>query len=519
MVKRPSGSEHRIVGGGGARQPVERPGLDGLLEGCQVIGFDWTYLYVNDALVAQSRKRRDELLGRTMLEVYPDIEQAPFFARLRESMRSRRPQTFENEFTFPDASSGWFELRLQPVPEGLLVLSLDISARKRGVEERERLEAQLRQAQKMEAIGRLAGALSHDFNNLLSVVLGYTDLALAGLAEEDPRRADLAEIRRAADSGAALTRQLLSFSRQQVQELQSVDLNRVVGALEPMLGRLLGEDVALALRLDRGLGSVHADPHQLEQVVMNLAVNARDAMPAGGRLTIETADVELDEVYAARHAEVEAGRYVLLAVSDSGHGMDAATIEHIFEPFFTTKEAGKGTGLGLSTVWGIVKQSGGHVWVYSEPGRGTIFRLYFPRHDEEQHGREGRSALAPAARGGTETLLVVEDDEALRQLLERLLATAGYAVLSAATGAEALELCASGEEQIDLVVSDVVLPGIGGVELVSRLRERFPDARALLMSGYTEEVIGEALAPGTRFLGKPFTAAELRAGVRDLLDG
>jgi PAS domain S-box-containing protein len=517
-VRKSSSSEHRIVDVEAPLVAARYRGLDHLLEGCQVVGHGWTYLYVNDALLAHARKSREELVGRTMMEVYPGIEATAVFARLRDCMHHRRSQSLENEFTYPDGERAWFELRVQPVPEGILVLSLDVSERRSGGEERERLAAQLRQSQKMEAIGRLAGALSHDFNNLLSVVLGYTDLALAGLAADDPRHGDLAEIRRAAESGAALTGQLLAFSRNQAQQLQPVDLNRVLAELEPMLRRLLGEDVELALRLAPELGMARADPHQIEQVVMNLAVNARDAMPEGGRLRIETADVELDEVFAARHADVEPGPHVLLTVSDSGHGMDAATLERIFEPFFTTKEAGKGTGLGLSTVWGIVKQSDGHVWVYSEPGRGTIFRLYFPRLAGDLLAAPRGGAPAPAARGGSERVLVVEDDEALRRLLTRILAAAGYEVSVAANGDEAWALAAAADEPVDLVVSDVVLPGVGGVELVARLREKFPRARALLMSGYTEEAIGGALAAGTAFLGKPFTAAELRARVRDLLD-
>ncbi|MCM2270812.1 MAG: response regulator, partial [Thermoanaerobaculia bacterium] len=490
-----------------------------LLEGCQIVGFDWRYLYVNDALVKQSRRRRDELLGRTMMEAYPGIEKAPFFGALRECMRRRRPQTLENEFEFPDGSVGWFELHFEPVPEGVLVLSIDISARYRAESERARLEAQFRQAQKMEAVGRLAGGVAHDFNNLLSVILGYAEVAMARDGLDDATRADVAEIRRAGESAAALTRQLLAFSRQQVLSPVVLDLNAVVAPLEPMLARLLGEDVVVRLRLAPALGRVEADAHQIEQVVMNLAVNSRDAMPDGGHLTIETADVELDAAYAEQHVGVEPGHYVMLAISDDGHGMDAATRERLFEPFFTTKEAGKGTGLGLATVYGIVKQSGGHIWIYSESGQGTTFRIYLPRTDGAAPAVVARPPAAP--RGGDETVLVVEDQEALRQLLGRLLSAAGYRVLTASNGAEALALSAAHAGAVDLVLTDVVMPEMGGLELMARLRERHPELRVLFMSGYTEETVARhgVLDPARNFLGKPFTAAELARRVRTLLDG
>ncbi len=495
------------------------PILDSLLEGCQIIGFDWTYLYLNDAAAVHGRRSREELLGVTMLEAYPGIEATPVFENLRDCMENRRHHELVNEFSYPDGSSAWFELRIEPVPEGVFVLSLDVSERVREAAAKEELEAQYRQAQKMEAVGRLAGGLAHDFNNLLSVILSYADLGGRRLREGDPLRADLGEIRRAAESAADLTRQLLAISSRQSVAPAVIGLNEVVGAMESLLARLLGEDLELSMRLAAGLGNVRADPGQIEQVLMNLAVNARDAMPGGGRLTIETADVELDETYCAHHAEVEPGDYVMLTVGDTGCGMDQETRERLFEPFFTTKEPGKGTGLGLATVYGIVQQSGGSIWVYSEPGEGTTFRIYLPRVSEPAAERSTPRPAAEPSRGD-ETILVVEDQEVVRKVVERILGASGYRVVTVADGDAAIEICAGRREPVGLLVTDVVLPGMTGLELVDRLRESCPELRVLLMSGYTEDAVLRrgGLEPGTAFIAKPFTATELAARVRAALD-
>ena len=747
----------------------ERPAreiLDQLLEGCVILSPEYRYLYVNDAAARYGQTTKEQVLGRTMFEVFPGLETTAMFATVRRCMEERAPGQIDEEFVFPDGSRTWFDARLAPVPEGLLILSIDITARKRAearfraafeqaavgmvqlspsghwlrvnqklcdmlgyapdemvgrpfadftlpedhdadleamgrllsgglrassterrvrrkdgatiwlgvtasvartpsgeldyvmsvvedvTERRQSLQAlreseatlrqaqavakvgswvydlqdrltwseetyrvfgvtpatfvpsieglmrlahpedrsamqswiracmagerpgeatfrviwpdgsvryvsgrgdlfhdadgrpshmagtaqdvteskrheheraslteQLQTAQKMEAVGRLAGGMAHDFNNLLSVILGYADFASHALREEDPLRTDLEEIRGAAERAATLTRQLLAFSRRQVLEPQVVELNRVATDLEKMLRRLIGEDIQLVLSLAPDLGYVKVDPGQVEQVIMNLVVNARDAMPTGGTLTLETANVELDGDYAARHVGVRPGPYVRLTICDTGCGMDEATRQRIFEPFFTTKEKDKGTGLGLSTVYGIVKQSGGTVWASSEPGRGTVFDIYLPRVT----GAPSPAAAPPVAerpRGGSETLLVVEDEEPVRNLVTRILQAAGYRVLSAANGGEALLACEQHPGPIHLLLTDVVMPQMSGKQLAERLGLLKPGLRVLYMSGYPDEAIAShgVRTPGTTFLGKPFGAAELTRKVRSALD-
>jgi two-component system cell cycle sensor histidine kinase/response regulator CckA len=387
------------------------------------------------------------------------------------------------------------------------------------ITERKRLEEQFRQSQKMEAVGLLAGGVAHDFNNLLTVITSYCHLLLDDLSPADPRRADLEEIRKAATGAAMLTRQLLAFSRQQVLEPKVLDLNAVVAAAGKLLKRLIGEDVELAAVLAPDLGTIKADLGQLEQVIMNLAVNARDAMPLGGKLTIETGNVELDGAYTQEHPVVTAGPYVLLSVSDSGIGMDEATQSRIFEPFFTTKEKGKGTGLGLSTVYGIVKQSGGFVWVYSELGHGTTFKIYLPRVDERADAEAGAEA-GPSSMHGAETVLVAEDAAAVRAVVRQVLKRHGYVVLTAADGQSALELALEQEGPIHLLVTDVIMPEMSGPQLADRLRERRPELKVLFVSGYTDDAIVRhgILEPGIAFLQKPFTPEALARKVREVLD-
>ncbi len=388
----------------------------------------------------------------------------------------------------------------------------------RDVTEQRRLEGQLLQAQKMEAVGRLAGGVAHDFNNLLTVILSYSDLLLEDLPPEIPDRADVAEIRKAAVAASSLTRQLLAFSRQQVLEPRVLDVNTVVASTEKLLTRLLGEDVSLTTTLAAALGAVKVDPGQLEQIIMNLAVNARDAMPRGGRLSIETANVEMDESYVRGHPLARPGHYVMLAVSDTGIGMDAATQARIFEPFFTTKEAGKGTGLGLATVYGIVRQSSGFIWVYSEPGHGTSFKIYLPRVDEPV---SPAGAPAPQVVGGSETVLVVEDVAAVRAVTRQMLERQGYCVLEAANGATALSLARQHQSAIHLLVTDVVMPEVSGRELADQLVQLRPDMKVLFMSGYTDDAVVRhgILQEGIAYLQKPFTPDTLARKVRAVLDG
>ena len=381
------------------------------------------------------------------------------------------------------------------------------------------LEAQVRQSQRLEAVGRLAGGVAHDFNNLLTAITGYGDLLLQELGPDDPKRADVEEIRAAADRAAALTRQLLAFSRKQVLQPHVLDLNEVVRTLEKMLQRLIGEDIKLVFSAGAELGAVRADPGQIEQIVLNLAVNSRDAMPDGGQLTIETANVLLDADYGRKHAGAAPGEYVMLAVSDTGTGMNAETLSHIFEPFFTTKELGKGTGLGLATVYGIVKQSGGYVWAYSEPARGATIKIYLPRVHEAVQSVEPAPVLL-GVEGGSETVLLAEDDPAVREVASAALAQKGYRVLRAPDGQTALLMAGAEPGEIAVVVTDLVMPGMTGREVAEALAAARPGIRVIYMSGYTDDAVVRhgVLEQGMEYLQKPFTPRALMLKVREVLD-
>ena len=379
-------------------------------------------------------------------------------------------------------------------------------------------EVQLRQVQKMEAIGRLAGGIAHDFNNILSVILSYTTMLLEDLPQGDVRD-EIRQIHRAGERAAGLTRQLLAFSRQQVMQPTVLDLNRVLVEIQRMLERVIGEDIELVLSLAPGLGRVFADAGQMEQVILNLVVNARDAMPDGGRLTIETSEIFVDEAYAASHHGVRVGPHAMIAITDDGVGMDNETMARIFEPFFTTKGEGKGTGLGLSTVHGIVRQSGGHVWVYSEPGLGTTFKVYLPVTGRDLGLERARAGLKRAA-GGDETILVVEDEDQVRRVEEAVLNTHGYAVLTARDGPEALELATRHAGRIHLLLTDVVMPHMNGRVLAERFCAERPSAKVLYMSGYTNDatVHHGVLDSGVSYLQKPIMPETLAKRVRDVLD-
>jgi two-component system cell cycle sensor histidine kinase/response regulator CckA len=421
--------------------------------------------------------------------------------------------------TRPDGSrvtvmSRWALRRnAQGEPCGWLEINTDITARRR-------MEAQFRQSQKMEAVGRLAGGISHDFNNLLTVINGYADMALEDSLVTPAVREAVEEISAAGHRAADLTRGLLAFSRQQILQPAAVDLTGIVTSIEKMLRRLLGEDVDLITILSPGLWEVHADQSQLEQVIVNLAVNARDAMPSGGTLTIEAGNAELDETYSGSHLGVKPGDYVLLAVSDTGHGMDQETQSHIFEPFFTTKAPGQGTGLGLATVYGIVQQTGGTITVYSELGHGTTFKAYLPRALAATAAAtpETRVAAIPP-RSGAETILLVEDDESLRKLTSAILGRQGFRVIAARNAAEAMERCRSEAGAIDLVLSDLVMPQMSGQQLATEIQRRYPDLKVVFMSGYTEHMLVNqiALNPAVLFVSKPFTSATLIAALQKAL--
>jgi PAS domain S-box-containing protein len=485
--------------------------VEQMADGIFVADAEGRFLDVNGAGAAMFGYTRDELLERRIQEVVGAVE-APRLAPQLARLTGGRVARSEWRLRRKDGSPFLGELMGRQLADGRLQGVL------RDITERRQLEAQVQQGQRMECVGRLAGGIAHDFNNLLTVILGTVDLALQHAGPGDRLHADLQDVRGAADRAAALTRQLLAFSRKQVLQPKVLSLNTVVSDTLSMLGRLVGEDITVRFVQCGDLQPVKADPGQLEQVLANLVVNARDAMPAGGTLTIETANVELDADYAAEHPSVQPGPHVMLAVSDTGCGMDEETRRQIFEPFFTTKGPGKGTGLGLATVYGIVKQSGGSVWVYSEVGRGTTFKIYLPRAEGPQSGPAGVPA-APGARG-SETVLVVEDEEALRRLAERSLERAGYTVLTAAGGAEALALLERHEGRVALVVTDVIMPGMSGRELATRVSERYPRVRLVFTSGYTDDAIVERgeLEADTHFLGKPYTAAALTGKVREVLD-
>ena len=433
------------------------------------------------------------------------------------AIRGEEDYEVEHRIVRPDGSVRWVHERadVERDPSGR---PLRLIGTVQDVTESRLLGEQLRQSQKMEAVGRLAGGIAHDFNNLLTAILGYTHLLGDALAHDPALRARVEQIRLAGESAASLTRQLLAFSRKQVLRPVVLDLNDVVSAMQPMLERLIGEDVRLGLALSTDLGPVRADRGQVEQVLLNLVVNARDAMPRGGRLLVETLNVELDESYAAGRVDVKPGVYALLAVTDTGTGMDAETVRHLFEPFFTTKAPGRGTGLGLATAYGIVRQSDGHVTAYSEPGHGATFKVYLPLVSSPVTSAPP-SRSSDALPRGSETVLLVEDDAGVRHLVCEVLKSQGYRVLDAADPEEALRLAETHEGTIDLLISDVVLPGESGPRMASRLRALRPGLAVLFVSGYTDEAVQRhgVLAASSLFLQKPFTPADLAAKVREAL--
>jgi PAS domain S-box-containing protein len=402
---------------------------------------------------------------------------------------------------------------------GVIGTYYDISDRKRVEAEKEKLQTQLQQAMKMEAVGRLAGGVAHDFNNLLTVITGYSELLLQKIGKESPMREEVEEIKRAGEQAASLTKQLLAFSRKQIIEPEMVHPDILVAEMHKMLTRLIGENIALEATTDKSLGSVKVDPGQFQQILMNLVVNARDSMPDGGKIVIETANVDLDAGYCAVHPYVKPGRFVMVAVSDTGKGMSEEVKAHIFEPFFTTKKRGSGTGLGLATTYGAVHQAGGSIEVYSEVGIGTTLRIYFPRIEEEAVKPEKVDRLTDLP-GGTETVLVVEDEDTLRTLCERILGDLGYQVMPARNGAEAIALAHAFADRIDLLLADVVMPGMSGSELATQLVLEYPELKVLFMSGYPDDAIGKhgVLDEGMSFIGKPYTPSALARKVREVLD-
>jgi PAS domain S-box-containing protein len=471
------------------------------------------------------RYSASEMIGESVFLLVPSAALEEERRLLERVARGEAAGQYETRRSRKDGSVVEVTITLSPVRDargnviGVSHIARDLTRQKQTEAALRQTEEQFRQAQKMEAVGRLAGGVAHDFNNLLSVILSYSNMAVQDLNPADPLRRDIAEISKASERASELTQQLLAFSRQQVLQPRVIDLGEVVAAMERMLQRLLGEDIELALRPARDLGRVLADPGQIEQVVMNLAVNARDAMPEGGQLTIEMRNVELDATYVSAHFGVAAGSYVMLAVSDTGVGMDAATRARVFEPFFTTKPVGKGTGLGLATVFGIVQQSGGHIGVYSEPGEGSTFKLYLPRTDRSVEARTGAAASASATRG-SETILLVEDEEQLRTVTCAILRRHGYRVLEASNGGEAFLISRDFAGEIHLLLTDVVMPRLSGRKLAEQLSPQRPRMRVLFASGYTDDAIVRhgVLVEGVAFIQKPFKPNALLGKVREVLD-
>jgi two-component system, cell cycle sensor histidine kinase and response regulator CckA len=462
--------------------------------------------------------RPEEMLGRSAFEIIHPDDVGRARATFTEAMA--QPAAFRrDEYRLRHKDGSWVTVEVagtrlldDPLVQGVVLNVRDIS-------ERTRLEAQLQQAMKMEAVGRLAGGVAHDFNNLLTVIRGNVELAGFGSASPDALAQCLAEIGKAAESATELTRKLLAFSRQQIIAPVVLSLNDLVRDLEPMLRRLLGEDILLRTALDQALGKVRVDPGQFEQVLMNLAVNARDAMPDGGRLTLETRNVELDEAYCALHSGVRPGPRVLLSVSDTGHGIPPEVREHLFEPFFTTKPAGQGTGLGLATIFGAVKQAGGSIEVYSEPGLGAAFKLLLPRAEGPVDTRPAGGPSTASTRG-SETVLLVEDDPGVRDVVRTFLQRQGYQVLQASNGAEALSVARQHPGRIELLMTDVIMPGLNGREVAEKLLEIHTEMKVLFTSGYTEDVIVRhgIEERSLSFIGKPYAFQDLARKLRQILD-
>ncbi|MBA3347171.1 MAG: PAS domain S-box protein, partial [Actinobacteria bacterium] len=464
---------------------------------------------VNEAFVRAIGYSREELIGSRLEDLVPAESHRILLEARERKLAGSEATTYEHELVAKDGDRIQIEVSSRLIEEGGVVVGTEAICR--DITERRLLEEQLREGQRLESIGRLAGGVAHDFNNLLTVISGYTELLLNGDPES---KAELTQIAAAAGRATVLTRQLLAFSRRQVLQPRIVVVNDVVLGLTPMLERLIGDDVELVTDLAPSLHPVLADPSQLEQILLNLTVNAGHAMPSGGRLTIRTANVELDDEYADRYGDGEAGPHVLLSVSDTGTGMDAETLSHIFEPFFTTKPAGTGTGLGLSTVYGIVKQSDGSIWAYSEPNEGSMFKVFLPRTDE--HLEEVPKPVSPRAESGSETILVAEDEPSLRRLVTRILERHGYTVIAASSSPEALRIAEAREGPIDLLLTDLVMPDLSGGDLAKAIGAILPDMPVVFMSGYADDVVTRerTLDPDSPFLEKPFSADDLARKIR-----
>jgi two-component system, cell cycle sensor histidine kinase and response regulator CckA len=490
--------------------------LEAITDAAWIKDGDLKYVAVNAAFLRIVGRPAAEVLGSTDRELFGQERAARYEKEAQES-REGSPASLE-EITDADRRNRTIAIVRRPVRDAAGNFAGSVGIARDVTDERE-LEQRLIQSQKMEGVGRLAGGIAHDFNNLLTAIQGYGALLLTELPASDSRRENVEEILKAGERATSLTRQLLAFSRRQVLEPRVLDLNEVVRSVARMLSRLIGENIELSTSTAPDLGRVLADPGQIEQVILNLAINARDAMPRGGKLTIETVNARLEAGHWGRDFPARSGDYILLAVSDTGVGMPPEIQAHIFEPFFTTKARGEGTGLGLATVYGIVKQSGGYIWAYSEPGSGSTFKVYLPRVDAPLPAAE--PARPAASSRGSETILLVEDEKEVRALVEKLLRLQGYRVISAANPADAIRAVEGEQGTIHLLVTDVVLPGLSGRDLAAQITKRRPGLPVLFVSGYTDDAIVRhgVLEPGVHFLQKPFTPAQLGKKIREILDG
>jgi two-component system, cell cycle sensor histidine kinase and response regulator CckA len=474
--------------------------LDLMQEGLHVISFDWRYLYVNRAAAIHSSHSKQELLGRTVSECFPGVEQTPLFPALQRCMTERTSQSLENEYSFPDGSKGWFELRIEPVPEGVLVLTIDTTLRRE-------LQARLALTDKMDALSRLAGGVAHDFNNILTVIVHSSEFVARALAPDDPSHTDLREILHVADRGARVIRQLLAFSRRQPRDARPLHVNDALQELLPIMRRLVSDAVTIELDLAPQNPAIRIDHSHLTQVILNLVSNARDAIGTEGKIAISCALVEREPL---------SGELVRIAIRDNGCGMDASTRTRIFEPFFTTKDPDKGTGLGLAAAHGIVKQNNGEIRVESAPRQGTTMELYFPKVAGDTVARRPRAALTQPS-GGTEVILVVDDEPTIRGLCSRALVKLGYTVMQCESPSEALRFVNRYTGPIDLVLSDVTMPEMNGVQLCQKLKAARPELRCVLMSGYVDSDHHPEIDL-SQVLAKPFTQSDLARRIREALD-
>ncbi len=489
--------------------------IDQTIEGIQILSHDCEYLYVNSAAASHGRTTKENLIGCKMPQCYPGIENTPFFKAMMEVMRSRNPQRIENHFVYPDGKKCWFELYIEPHSEGILIRSMDIT-------ERKKIEEQYFQAKKLEALGDIAGGVAHDFNNKLGIILAYGEMLSSKLESHHIHLKSYSEkIIKAVHQASKLTKQLLAFSRKQILDYKVINLNELLSDIEGNLKKILGEDIQIKMVLKEDLDFIYADPFQMEQLIFNLCANARDAMPRGGTIHIETANIELDQEYIKHHSEVAVGSYVMLALADTGRGMDSKTLLRIFDPFFTTKERGKGTGLGLAMVHGFVRQSNGYIWSYSEVGRGTVFKIYLPRTTESGAAYQNETEKPSTADyGGQETILLAEDEAHLREGYATILRGVGYNVIAAEDANEAIKLFEENKDQIELLLTDVIMPGRTGADLARELLSKKPSLKIIYMSGYTANFIAHQgiLDENEVLLQKPIFIHNLLKNVRGVLD-